>query len=371
MKRQLLLGQVSAAGVLLVVAALFYSRVFLGPGWIAPVMASLLVSLFVAVLLGRTSVLMVFRVFALAASGVLFLFVAVILPATNFSGGSELLTTLYGATFNGWRNALSATLPIDTALVEPLGFVVTLAWLAGASTGTMLKRFEPTALPVIPAIIFAGIALPLGAPGGVVIWFLIAALVGASLLLSLVRAVPQAAVEEYELVRVTEFVGERMLTERLLAGTPILVVLALAAPFVAAALPGGADEPFDPRRLRVEEVRSSSAVNPLAELKSRREQADIVFTLDLPAAPPAEVFDRVGLVALDGFNGSSWTTNATYSAPSTDLPTVTDLTVDALTVVQQFELLAPTSPWVPTGTNPIELDADAVSYTHLTLPTKA
>ncbi len=361
MRQQVFLGQISAAGVLLTVSAMFYSRVFSGPGWVGPIVGAVLFSALFAVSLARTSMDRWLRALALAVVGVLFVILTVILPATSFGGAGDIASALYGSSIDGWRNALATTLPIDTSIAEPLGFVTMVGWLVGSITGVLIARSEHTASPIVPAVVFASLSLPLAAPEGVAAYVLIVVLVGAALLLALVRAVPQASISGLSRERVTEFVGERMLSERLLAGLPVLLVLALLAPLVAALLPGS-DDPFDPRRLRSEEVVTASAVNPLAELKSRRESSDRAFLLTLPAPPSAVFFNRMGLVSLENYDGANWTTNSTYSATSADIPAAYDVTVETLTVRQVVEVVDATTPWVPAAQPVSRIEADDVWY---------
>lgn len=359
--RQVFLGQASAAGVLLVVSAFFYSRVFDGPGWIAPIIGSVLLSGLLAVALARTGMGRWLLAVALAVTGVLFVTLAVILPATSFGGASDIASAFYGATIDGWRNALATTLPIDTGIAEPLGFVTMVGWFVGSSTGVLVTRSEHSALPVVPPLLFAALSLPLAAPEGYVTYLLMVALIGSALLLALVRAVPQASISSAERARVTEFVGERMLSERLIAGAPILVALALLAPLIAALLPS-TDEPFDPRRLRNEEVVTASAVNPLAELKSQREASNRAFLLELPAPPAAQFFNRMPLVSLEQYDGANWTTESTYSATSSDIAPNIDVVVETLTVRQVVEIVDSTSPWIPAAQPVSQIEAEDVWY---------
>ncbi len=361
MRQQVFLGQISAAGLLLTVSALFYSRVFDGPGWVGPVIGSVLMAGALSVVLARTGMGRWFRVLALGIVGVLFVILAVILPATSFGGPNAIGSALYGSTIDGWRNALENTLPIDTGVAEPLGFVTVLGWLAGALTGSMVTRSERSALPVVPPVVFAAISLPLAAPNGVATYLLIVALVGAALLLALVRAVPQATLTGPARERVTEFVGERMLSERLIAGAPVLLALAFLAPLIVLVLPS-ADDPFDPRRLRNEEVQSASAVNPLSQLKSQRETSTRAFLLELPAPPSAQFFNRMALVSLENYDGANWTTDSTYSATSADITPSIDVAVETIRVQQVVEILDDTAPWIPAAQPVSRIEADDVWY---------
>ena len=349
MRQQVFLGQVSAAGLLLTVSALFYGRVFGGPGWIAPIIGAVLLSGAIAVGLGRTRMGRFLRVAAIIIAGFLFIALAVILPGTNFGSGSEILTAFFESTVDGWRNAIAATLPIDTGLVAPLGFVTTVGWIVGSITGALVARSEKTASPVIPPVIFAALSLPLAAPQGWAANILIGALVAAALLLALVRAVPQAKVSGPEGERVTEFVGERMLSERLIGGAPVLLLLPIIATLIAAFLPFDNDEPFDPRQLREQEVVTANAVNPLAELKAQRETQDTAFRLNLTAGPTPGFLDRLPLVSLESYDGASWTTSGTYSATSADITPEVELTIaDSLeSVRQEIEIVDESSPWLP------------------------
>lgn len=361
MRQQVFLGQVSAAGLLLTVSALFYSRVFGGAGWVGPVMGSVLLSGLLAVALARTGMGRWLRAFALVLIGVAFVVLAVILPATSFGGPGDIGSALYGSAIDGWRSALENTLPIDTGIAEPLGFVTILGWLTGAITGSLVTRSQESALPVVPPILFAAISLPLAAPNGLVAYLLIVALVAAALLLALVRAVPQSTLSGPARDRVTEFVGERMLGERLFGGAPVLLVLAFLAPLIAVVLPS-ADDPFDPRRLRSEEVATASAVNPLAQLKSQREGSERAFLLTLPAPPSTAFFDRMGLVSLEDYDGANWTTETTYSATSADIAPSFDVEVETLRVEQIVEVVDGAGPWLPAAQPVTRLEASDVWY---------
>ncbi len=167
MNQQLFLGQVSAAGLLLTVSSLFYNRVFDGPGWIPAVIGAVLLSFAVGVALARTGLGRFSRAIALGIIGVLFLTLAVILPGTSFGGLSEVGTTLADSTFDGWRNTLGQTLPISSDSVESLGFVTTLAWLTGATTGVLLTRSKQSALAMIPAALACGFG-ELGKHGSII-----------------------------------------------------------------------------------------------------------------------------------------------------------------------------------------------------------
>ena len=361
MNQQTFLGQVSAAGLLLTVSALFYSRVFDGPGWLPPVLGAVLLACLLAAALGRTSIGRFSLAAAITIAGVLFLLLGVILPGTSFGGLSDITSALVGSTVDGWRNVLAETLPVSTSATEALGFVTVMAWITGSTTGVLLARSNQPASAVIPAIIFAAVSLPMAAPNGVVAYALIAGLIAAVLLLALVRAVPQAQIESVERPRVTEFVGERMLSERFVAGAVPLVLLALLAPLLAFVLPVSAD-PFDPRILRDEDVVTASAVNPLAQLKSLRESSEPAFDLNLPAAPSAVFFDRMGLVSLEGYDGVIWSSASTYAATSTDVEVPFDRTVETLTVRQEVQILDPTAPWLPAGQPVARIEADDIWF---------
>ena len=361
MRQQVLLGQASAAGVLLGVASAFYSRVFQGPGWIIPIVAGALLSGVLAVLLTQTSLNRFIRFVALSVLGLLFLSLTVLLPGTDFGTADELLNALIGSTIDGWRNALVATLPIDTSIPEPLGFATAVAWIAGSVTGSALGTREGTPGVVVPGLVLAALSLPLAAPTGVASYGLIAALVAAALLVSLVRAVPQSRVGQAADDRLTEFVGERLLAERLLAGAPVLLALGLLVPLLAALLPLGADQPFDPRELRQAQEVTSSATNPLSEIKAQREAGTPAFNIDIPAAPSAEFFDRVTLVALDQYDGVNWTTESSYSSTSADIAGI-ETPFETIEVRQNFELLERISPWLPTGGSVTRIDGSDIWF---------
>lgn len=354
MRQSVFTGQASAVGLLLVAASVFYSRVFDGSGWIVPVLLGALFSALLSYLLTRTSLNGFLRGVALGIIGTLFIALTVLLPGTNFGGFGDLFDAFIGSTIDGWRNALSVTLPIDTSIPEPLGFAAMLAWIAGSFTGAALGRAEGTMGLIVPGIVLAGLSLPLAAPVGIAPFVFIAGLVAAVLLVALVRSVPQGTESEGR-QQVSEFVDERVLTERLTSGGPILVALAVLMPLLATVLPFGNDEPFDPRVLREPEQVTSTATNPLAEMKALRESAVPAFNLELPAAPAAEFFDRVTLVALDQYDGVTWSTDATYSQTSSEIEGI-ETPFDSISVTQNYELLDVESPWLPTGGGVVRID---------------
>lgn len=364
MRRQLFLGQLSAMGLWLTVAALFYGRIFAGVGWLVPVLGGVLISAAMAFTLGRTSMTRSARVAALGIGGVLFVAIAVLLPTASVSGIGDVFDLVFGTTIDGWRNALTPTLPIDTALAEPLGFIGVTSWIAGSVTGSLVAKSEQPAMPIIPGLLFVALSLPLAAPIGNASYLLIAGLIASGLLLVLVRAVPEAVLEDDSRQQVTEFVGERMLTERLISGIPVLLAVAAVIPFLIDVTPATRDEPFDPRSLRVEEVQTTFAVNPLAQLKSQRteEPAERAFLLELPAPPDPAFFDRIGFVALDTFDGVSWDTTATYRDTPSDLSDFREVTVGELVVPQVIEITDAQYPWIPAGNRPVQIDADDVWF---------
>lgn len=360
MNQQIFLGQLSAAGLLLAASSLFYSRIFAGPAWIPPVLGAIVLSFALAVVLSRTTMALFLRALALVAFGVLFVGIAVLLPGTSFGSFSEIGSTLVAATVDGWRNTLAETLPISTAVPEALGFVTTLAWITGSVTGALLVRSQQAASTAVPPIIFAAISLPLGAPDGTVAYFLIAGLIASALLLTLVRAVPQSQLDSTQTNEVKEFIGERMLTERLVSGAIPLIILALGAPLIALAVTS--DDPFDPRQLREENVMVGAAVNPLAELKSLREAGEPAFSLNLPAAPSAVFFDRLGLVSLESYDGVNWTTSSTYAEVGTEVEIPFEQTVETLTVRQEIEFLDDSPTWLPAGQPVTRIEANDIWF---------
>ena len=286
---------------------------------------------------------------------------AVILPATSFAGPSDIGSAFYGATVDGWRNTLAATLPIDPGTPEPLGFVTVVAWLVGSVTGSLLVTSKQAVIPIIPPVLFAALALPLGAPNGVAAWLLIVVLVGAALLFALVRAVPQtSAVDSTE--RVTEFVGERMLTERLLSGLPILLALGLIAPLLPRSCPAGPRNHSIRVSCAKKKCDQPQPSNPLAEIKARQSSDDEAFLLEVAGGVAATEFDRMGFVALEIYNGANWTTASTYRSTSADLEVLQNPNVETLEVRQRVELINADLPWIPAGDQVIRIEADDIWY---------
>ena len=97
----------------------------------------------------------------------------------------------------------------------------------------------------------------------------------------------------------------------------------------------------------------SSAVSPLDEIGGRLDQPDrVVFTAHTDAP-----VDRWPQIVLDGFNGSSWTSSATYRPLGTELPPAAAVTVAEQTFQADITLGdAADGPWLPTQFRTVAVD---------------
>ena len=94
-------------------------------------------------------------------------------------------------------------------------------------------------------------------------------------------------------------------------------------------------------------------MSPLNEIGGRLDQPDrVVFTAHTDAP-----VDRWPQIVLDGFNGSSWTSSATYRPLGTELPPAAAVTVAERTFQADITLGdAADGPWLPTQFRTVAVD---------------
>lgn len=361
-KQQVFVGQLAAAGILLIVATSFFSPVYSGAGWYGPAVGSVLLSFGIGVPLGRSRLRWWYIAPIQIFSGFLYLLLAVLVASGDFNSFGSLGEATFNSSFDGFRETLSTTLPIESGNPIPVGFLVNACWVAGASTGYLLTRTSSTAMPTLPAILLATLSLPLAAPTGETSYLLVAGLVASALLLSLVRSAPAEIATSYESAAGTEITAEKMLTERLISGVPLLVLIGLGAPLVALLLPMARDDPFDPRSLQEESTDLVFGVNPLSILKSTRQSQNPAFSLQLPTPPSATIFDRMGLASLDEFTGANWTSDQTFTRAPSELGVSFGDSVETVSVAQVVTRTDRSLPWLPFGGEAVAAAGDGLWY---------
>ncbi len=263
---------------------------------------------------------------------------------------------------DGWSILLDSLLPLGDE-PEPRVFLTAACWGTGLVTGELAARTRLVAHPVLPPVALATLLLllhqPLGRPtplgAGVV--------TGALLLIPLVRATPERLLGDRRSIerrKLATFHAGGDLRRRLAAGLPLLVVAATVGTLASQVVRIGTDdEPFDPRELRDETVRTTDVLNPLIQLKALVLQDPPVPAMTISFADPADALQvaRVPLVRFDAWDGAIWTSTSRYRRTSGDLgteePTVTARSVEATVV-----LADPAGPWLPAPAHTVRIDAD-------------
>ena len=264
--------------------------------------------------------------------------------------------------FDGWAILLDSLLPLGEA-PEARVFLTAACWATGLATGELAARTRLVAHPVLPPVALATLLVllhqPLGRPtplgAGVV--------AGALLLIPLVRATPERLLGDRRSVerrKLATFQAGGDLRRRLAAGLPLLVVAATVGTLASQVVRIGTDdEPFDPRELRDETVRTTDVLNPLVQLKALVLQDPPVPAMTISFADPADALQvaRVPLVRFDAWDGAVWTSTSRYRRTSGDLgaeePTVAARSVEATVV-----LADPAGPWLPAPAHTVRIDAD-------------
>ncbi|MCU0273229.1 MAG: transglutaminase domain-containing protein, partial [Acidimicrobiales bacterium] len=264
--------------------------------------------------------------------------------------------------FDGWAILLDSLLPLGEA-PEARVFLTAACWATGLATGELAARTRLVAHPVLPPVVLATLLLllhqPLGRPtppaAGIV--------TGALLLIPLVRATPERLLGDRRSIerrKLATFQAGGDLRRRLAVGIPLLVVAATAGTLASQVVRIGTDdEPFDPRELRDETIRTTDVLNPLVQLKALVRQDPPVPAMTISFADPADALQvaRVPLVRFDTWDGAVWTSTSRYRRTTGDLgapePTVAARSVEATVVLDD-----PTGPWLPAPAHTVRIDAD-------------
>ena len=260
---------------------------------------------------------------------------------------------------DGWRAALQTTVPApETPVLLAVPLLAT--WTAAAITARLVIASRASASALLPgavALVLAGLYAPAGPP--------LDLRVGAT---GLVAAVFLAARTDASFTAVRAGfandapgpAGAGGLRTSTVAG--VLVVGMLAGGLVAGAERAPLAELREPTTLR-DAVRppvlDGALISPLADL--RRLQQREPSTTQLRVSADGELPTRLRLVALDRYDGTTWTASALFRPAGTVLPPADELTVATRRLVVTLDYEALSSPLIPTAGHPVStevVDAD-------------
>ncbi len=155
-----------------------------------------------------------------------------------------------------------------------------------------------------------------------------------------------------------------VVSSRVRTGVPAVILCAVLGPaIVAAAADPDRFDAFDPRDIRTEQVNLSQTINPLFQIRGFLAVDPPTDVATVEMVDPADVglVDRVAIVALDTYDGASWTSSGQFEQASSRL-SPDDITVDASEVEQTVTLIDVDTPWLPAARNPIEISSDDILY---------
>jgi len=286
---------------------------------------------------------------------------------------------------NGWAQMLSVGLPADARgdlLITP----VLLTWLASALAAWLVVATASPLAPLGPLVASFVIGLGLVAAGGGPAPALTAVLLGAALVLVLLRAgrlaaagVERARVDGTPVARAHQPAADaggaggparagrrrRGGAGALALGAPVVVALALVSTLAAAGLPLAHGDRFDPRDLRSVPLEIDHTLNPLVGLKSQlaADKPEALFRLQTSGLP--EGVDRIRVAVLDRYDGAQWTSSAEYRLAGRDLPADPYLIGHpgpAAVVRQRVTVSGLRGPFLPVIGRPVQVDATGVGF---------
>ncbi len=237
---------------------------------------------------------------------------------------------------DGWAAMLAAALPAD-ASPDLLATPVALTFLAAAAAALLAVHTSGPVTPVGPPALALAAAVALSGEAGGRRLPLLGAFLVTALALMLVRAnrvvdgildaaragsvAPELGGDDVSATRSPNVTRSPTPAGRVAFGVPLVVGIAVASPMIAAALPPGRDDRFDPRDLRHERLEIGDVLSPLvavkAQLKSTPPQELFRVELEIDGGPAP---DRMRVAALDAYDGALWTATGDYLRAGHDLP---------------------------------------------------
>jgi transglutaminase-like putative cysteine protease len=277
--------------------------------------------------------------------------------------GADTIDALRDGIGNGWQHIVDRNLPVSES-TPALVWLCTVTWIVAHLTTDVVQRSRLVALPVVPPLVLFGLSLPLVSIRREPPFWLVALLVGLSLIAILVRAVPDSRTVRRmggSATALTEFHSRSVLSARLRLGLPIVVACALLAPLLGSAITK--DDPFDPRDLRNEITLPESVSDPLGQLKAQLETTPPRAAFKIDYDDPVDALDvrRVAVLHLDHYDGVRWTSSATFGEAGNELtsPTAAGPGRD---IRQTYTMASIDDPWLPTAGIPLRIDLPNVAY---------
>ncbi len=291
------------------------------------------------------------KVLAMAVVGlVLTLFVAAVRPGFR---AATLWRSWLDAMVYGWADLATSPIP---ALAEPRTLLPVVLVSYGASvvsircvrrpSGSLLMLFAP-ACALLGAAVAAGRHSFAAVPSAVCFVVLVA-------LVLMVRARTSSGPSQRRPSPTGNQTGRTRSQNR--AVTPITRIAIAGSTLATAVLIGpaltfGRDrQPFDPRDHVNPPLIPANAVSPLELVSSRRDAGDLpLFTVR--SAQPLYPQD-LRLVALNHFDGASWSTTMPYKRGGAVLDSVTRRTIAMSSVEAEVTLAGLDGPWLPSIGDP-------------------
>ncbi len=352
------------AAVLAAAATGAFNPVFGGPWALLPLLGAVAVPTVVALVLGlHTRTPSSWRALAGLVGLGCYLALGIAPGAAVFDGAKRLLTTALPAAADG----------------PELAFVAALAGLAGLAAVEAALRRRAALLPLLPVLLFVLTGLALGASAGPPpAWVSVVLALGAGWFLALAARPAPLPPDSVASAESSESSGHRAASRFRLSARPagiatgwrggvaatlrwgaaagVVIALAAGAAVLAApVLPGqGTRAPVDARALFAPPLAPKTAVSPLVRYPVYHSRPDrLLFTLRSSAQP-----ERLRWVSLPRFDGTYWTTDATYRRAGTRLPAGPPLEAPVNTVEQDYRVADPDAlGWLPSVGRPVALSA--------------
>jgi len=289
---------------------------------------------------------------ALAAALVGFLAGAAVLV---FQGVGGLGHEIVDSTVNGWARILTTTIPADPD-ADLLFVPFALTFVAAALGAELVVRRGLRVAAALPAVLVVVVAEMFSA--GLNGDRMVSALVVLAVLGSLALTDHGASAE-------SDDAGTSpwsLTSSPFVRGIGALVVVAAVAGIVGPHLPGHDREPFDPRRYQDPPNDPRQSVNPLAELggwRSKAQADSVLFRATVDRDGPLVL--RFRLVALDHFDGRTWSEGEGYRTVGVVLPSATGLaSAPTVRVDQQITVEGLSGIWLPAADRPDRLTGATV-----------
>lgn len=256
---------------------------------------------------------------------------AVVAVASVLIAGGTIAEAL-GGFVTAWSDLLSRSLPVDGEPVLALVPATTVG-VAATVAALLVRRSRSTLLPVVPAVALIVVARLLGGPAATPTLALAGVVVAAALL-----------------------GATRTSLGTMLRVLPVAVAAAAIALLLGAVLPWGRSRPaLNLRDQREQSLDELAQLNPLATVRSavRVDPTTVVAAVTLDG--PAPIGGVLPMVSLDTFDGSGWSSSASYERTGTALPASDDATGERRVLRQDLEIRADTDPWVPVASRAIRI----------------